>query len=142
MTHSVGKSLATERFDPRHRARNYMAEENAVLIPIMNDADISTGPLGAERIYYGRPIPFIYRAQSINTFADVYYSSSPGAGNNSVKVIAEWSIDGINWRAFTVDLIPPTTSVGPLRGNSAVVIADFCFRPCRLRRSLPDRAES
>lgn len=86
-----------------------MAEANAVLVPILNDADIScTGT--TEVVVYGKAIPFIHRAKSVQPFLDIYFIQALGGGTATVRVFGQWTVDGVNWSDFAGNLASETAA--------------------------------
>jgi hypothetical protein len=86
-----------------------MNAQNAALVPILNDADIASGSTGAEVITYGQPIPFIFMAVKIAVYLDVY-SLFSATGTNTIRILGEYSIDGVNWKAFASTILAVTAA--------------------------------
>ncbi len=81
--------------------------DTATLIPLLTDADLSASS-STPVVVYGQPIPFIHKAKSLQAFAHIYYLST--AGTTQIKVEAEYSVDGVTWRAFTTPLLDTTSA--------------------------------
>ena len=86
-----------------------MENQNAVRVPILNDADIKSGATGAAVVTYGQPLPFIYRARLLAIYLDVY-SLFAASGTNTIAVTGEYSIDGVNWKAFASTVLSVTAT--------------------------------
>lgn len=96
-----------------------MTTEYAQLVPILNNATLSCAGL-TEVIYYGRPVPFIHAAVSLEAFAEIYAIDT--AGTATIRIFAEWSVDGLKWNAHTANLLSETTvgsKAGVITNNAA-----------------------
>lgn len=90
--------------------------DNAVLIPILTDVDISNAAGTTPVVVYGQALPFIYRAEGVEAWLDIFSMSVSGGGTGTVKVFGEYSVDGINWKRFTNDLFSGRGD-GPVHGT-------------------------
>jgi len=95
--------------------------DTATLIPVLTDADLMA-PSSTPVVVYGQPIPFIHKVKSLQVFADIYFLTTPGT--TEIKVEAEFSIDGVNWRTFTNTLLT-TTAVGLQASAVDTTTADY-----------------
>lgn len=77
-----------------------MKDVNARSITVLNDADIAC-PSNVEVVFYGVAMPFIYRAMWLIGAYNVYSMvANGGAGTATVRLFAEFSLDGVTWLAF------------------------------------------
>ncbi len=99
-----------------------MDDKNAVLVTILNDADILTA--AAETVVvYGKPIPFGHRLLVLTSFNDLYslsVSNSP-----TLRIWAQWSVDGVSWKDFATDLNTTITATGLARCTALTANNDF-----------------
>ena len=88
-------------------------DQNAVLVPVLTDADISTPAAATLVTIYGQPLPFVHMAKELNLFMDIYYKSS--VATTTIAVVQQWSVDKVNWADGTVPATWSTTSTGMIR---------------------------
>lgn len=100
-----------------------MDEKNAILMTILNDADMAVLTAGGTVIAYGKPFAFAHRLQQIVAFTDIYFITPGVVG--TLKVWADFSLDGVNYKAFANDLLGNTTATGVARGNVNTDVADY-----------------
>jgi hypothetical protein len=97
--------------------------QNAVMETIMENKDIRSGSTGAEVIYYGDPLPYVFAARILLIFAEVY-SLFASTGTSTIRVFAQYSVDGEIWNNFTADLLS-ATSTGTKTGTENTTTAEF-----------------
>lgn len=90
-------------------------EKNAVLLPLLTDADIATPAANTLVTIYGQPLPFIHGAKELDLFMDIYYKS--GVATTTIAVTQQWSVDKVNWADGSVPTNWATTSTGPIRAD-------------------------
>ncbi len=98
-------------------------DNNAILVPILTDADIGSSTANQPYTAYGQPIAVMHRAKEVDPFVDVYSLTAAG-GTTTVRVWMQWSIDGINWVDISNDLVS-TTAVRASRGTANTAYAEY-----------------
>ncbi len=94
--------------------------KNSIVIPVLTDAAIVSGPTGAEVIYYGQPLNLVSKFNTLCTFAQID-ALQASSGTSTVAVTAQWSVDGVTWTNFTVGLLSATAAGAKLGTNNSTV---------------------
>jgi len=70
-----------------------MNRDYAVLIPVLNDADM-TCVANIPTVVYGKLLPFGHQAAALAAFATIYALTGTSA---TIRVWAQWTVDGVNF---------------------------------------------
>lgn len=98
-------------------------DKNAVLVPVLTDADIATPAANTLVTIYGQPLPFIHAGKELNLFMDIYYKS--GVATTTIAVVQQWSVDKVNWATGTVPGDWSTTDLGAIRATANTSTKDW-----------------
>ena len=96
--------------------------ENAMLETVLDNVDIRCAGT-AEVVYYGNPLSYVFHAAYVLAFAEIFYLFG-GAGTVTVRIFAQYSVDGETWTNFATELLT-STATGTVRGTRNVTIDDF-----------------